>query len=59
MSPLYSDSMTKKEVAEEFTRLLIPHLREKLEQQELEKQNSKSKSREKKENISSDKKSDN
>jgi hypothetical protein len=49
--------MTKEEVMKEFARLLVPHLRKRLEQQELEK--NKSKSKKKKENISSDGKSEN
>ncbi len=53
---LYPDNMTKAEVMKEFARLLVPHLRKRLEQQELEKQNRKSKSKKKKENISSDEK---
>ena len=53
MSPLY-DNMTKKEVIEEFARILVQIIRRRLAQQELEKEKNKSNSTKKKENNSSD-----
>jgi len=53
MSPLYGD-MTKKEVAEEFARLIVPKLREKLAEEELKKKQVKN--RKNKQNSSSDRK---
>ena len=53
MSPLY-DNMTKKEVIEEFARILAQIIRRRLAQQELEKEKNKSNSTKKKENNSSD-----
>ena len=46
--------MTKAEVIKEFARLLVPKLRKRLEQEELEKKKKKSGCKKKKENNSSD-----